>query len=712
MRIKVCNAASFLLLAVAPAVAGPGVAPPVQVTADSVPGEERLIASQPQTSVTREQIDNLPSLRVGDVLKRMPGVTTGGPIGEDKDIRLRGLDKEFTRGRLDGFLLPDPGEKRELQVDRIPSFMVEEIRIIRNPTAEYESDGLAGQIDIVSRPIPHKLKLEGRLGYGGNDALDGDLRHGALAFGMRPVERFGFLASFDALHDAVSRDREKTFSTGKSETEREDRDKDYSSAKLDLGYFYGRGELHVKPLIHESGEEKSKVKLDLEPDKKAKRDEETEKKKQRTTGFELSHKHAFGGGAIWENRAGFHRTTEDKDREKPSFEETAVDSGLFDLKKTDLEAEEKEDRTLSLATKMILPFHAGLQQEARFGASVRFRDRFRDKAKVERKTDGSLVDRTAPKDNYDLDEDYYALFAQNEIWLGERFSVLPGLRLEQVRLEARAGDGRSAESARTDLNPSLHLLYLLRQDLTLRAAASRAVNRPKFDELAPFEEERGDRFVRGNPDLNPAVAWKYDVGADFARPDVFLGVNLFHLDIRGVIEEVGTGTEVNGKELHTVRNAGDGWTRGLELEQRLGFGWTHHPLFSGLVLWSNQTFLDSEFETADGKKRPFKDQPDYILNLGSDYTYKPWGTTVSLAWNYVAETNETKPDGARKVKEAGATVDVAFYQKVAKRARLFLEGRNLADRSKAERESFADGSTSRREESLGRTWLAGFEVKL
>jgi outer membrane receptor protein involved in Fe transport len=57
-------------------------------------------------------------------------------------------------------------------------------------------------------------------------------------------------------------------------------------------------------------------------------------------------------------------------------------------------------------------------------------------------------------------------------------------------------------------------------------------------------------------------------------------------------------------------------------------------------------------------------------------------------------------------------LDLAIYQKVAKHARLFLEGRNVTDRSKVEREAFADGSASRREESVGRTWLAGLEVKL
>ena len=711
-----CRTVPFLIWLLATAqpamAAAPETAPEVHVDAAAVTGEERLIASQPQTAVNREQIDNLPSLRIGDVLKRMPGITTGGAIGEDKDIRLRGLDKEFTRIRVDGFMLPDAGEKREFQVDRLPSFMVEEIRLIRNLTAEYESDGLAGQIDIVSRPIPHKFKLEGRLGYGGSDAIDGDMLHGALSFGMRPLQHFGFLASTDALHDAVSREREKMFTNGKMETETEHRDKDFVSARLDLGLFYDRGEVRLKPLIHDVDEKKSKVKFNLEPGKKGKREEETEHKEQQTAGLELSHKHNFASGIILESRAGYHQTREEKEKRKPSFEETAVGSNLYVLKKTDLEEEEKKDRTLSFATKAVIPFHLGLAQEARLGASARLRERYRDKTKLEQNPAGSMSDKTGPKDNYSLDEDYYALFAQNEVWLTERFSVLPGLRLEHVRLDARDGGDFSLGSSRTDLNPSLHLLYTLRKDLTLRAAVSRAVNRPKFDELAPYEEEKGDRLVRGNPDLNPAIAWKYDIGADFARRDLLLGINFFYLDIKGVLEEVGTGVEVGGKEVYAVRNVGNGWNAGIELEQRLGFGWTGNPLLAGLVLWSNQTLLDSELKTAAGSKQPFKDKPDYIVNVGIDYTYQPWGTTLSTAWNYVAKTTENKADGTRKIKAADSSVDIAVYQKVSKNARLFLEGRNITNRSKVEQEYFMDGSSSRREESIGRTWLAGLEVKL
>lgn len=67
------------------------------------PEQERLRETIPSVSVNRQQIEQQPNgLRADDIVKRMPGVYTGGAPGEDKDVRLRGIDKEFTRTTIDG----------------------------------------------------------------------------------------------------------------------------------------------------------------------------------------------------------------------------------------------------------------------------------------------------------------------------------------------------------------------------------------------------------------------------------------------------------------------------------------------------------------------------------------------------------------------------------------------------------------------------------
>jgi outer membrane receptor for ferrienterochelin and colicin len=323
---------------------------------------------------------------------------------------------------------------------------VEEVRIVRNPTAEFESDGLAGKVNILIRSIPTEPTVDLRLGYGGTDSLDGDRRHGAVSFGNRFGD-FGLLGGLDVFDDTLNIDKEKVFANGKREVEDETKEQLYTSATLDLGYFYGGGEFHLKPLFLRMEEDKVKSKLTIEPGKKTKSAPETEDKEQETVGMSLTHRHEFASRLLWESRVGYYSTEENKDKTKAELEETAVDSGVFALKKTEFEDEEKEDRTVEADTRVTLPLKLGLPQEVKAGVAVRLRDRFRDKTKIEDKG-GVLTDKTAPKDNYDLDEDYFAAFLQDEFFITDRLSVLPGVRLEHVSLKRQPQPSFSLRPAR------------------------------------------------------------------------------------------------------------------------------------------------------------------------------------------------------------------------------------------------------------------------
>jgi outer membrane receptor protein involved in Fe transport len=134
-------------------------------------------------------------------------------------------------------------------------------------------------------------------------------------------------------------------------------------------------------------------------------------------------------------------------------------------------------------------------------------------------------------------------------------------------------------------------------------------------------------------------------------------------------------------------------------------------VLQGLTLWSNQTFLDSELEDASGQKRPFKQQPDYLVNAGVDYTYAPWGTTVTTAWNIISELEEETPAGAEKTFASQAFLDLALYQRVTSNLRLFFEAQNVTDEKKREKEVKPNGDVDRKTDSAGRTFLAGLEMR-
>lgn len=671
--------------------------------------EEQLDNPVPQVGVTREEFSLRNSLRLGDIIERMPGTLVDGPPGENNDVRLRGIDKEFTRITIDGLTFPDGGEKREFQVRRLPSFLIEDVAVIRNPTAEFESDGIAGRVNVQTRSLPTDFFLEGRVGFGGQDTINGEAWNVEAAVGDRPFRNFAYLAGISILNRPIEVDRFKLFSTGNLETETETRDQRFTDGSVTLGFPYEQGTVAIRPIWLNFDESKEKLRLVTAPGRAATQEEENDSENRRTIGVSLSHNHTFGSRISISTVAGIHQATEDKDKNRQSF--TANNQGIFQLNRTTLEEEEKSDSTYNLNTTVTIPFEAGLRQEVRVGGSLRIRDRFRDKERREIDNRGRERETTEAKDNYEISESYFAGFIQDQIWLSDRFSILPGVRVEHVSLNSSDSTGREGERSVTDINPSLHLLYRVTDDLSLRAAISRGVNRPKFDELSPFEDEKNDRIIIGNPDLEPARSLNLDVGGEYATRYAYLGVNFFYRNVTGVIEEVNTGQRRNSKDIFQVQNVGDGWIGGFELEQRLNLGFTRIEALKGFSIWANQALLDSELTDSRGRTRPFKEQPSFVSNLGLDYTYQPWGTTLSISWNYVSERRDFNPNGNIKTIEPLSFVTLAVRQAITSNLSLFFEASNLTNAKKTEREALANGGSTRRSEDAGQSFLLGINWK-
>ena len=80
----------------------------------------------------------------------------------------------------------------------------------------------------------------------------------------------------------------------------------------------------------------------------------------------------------------------------------------------------------------------------------------------------------------------------------------------------------------------------------------------------------------------------------------------------------------------------------------------------------------------------------------------------TLAWNYIPEQWEDKPDGTSKAILPSSTFDVSAYQRIYKGFSAFAEINNLTDEHRAENEYAVNGSTSSEKvETYGRTFLAG-----
>ncbi len=671
----------------------------------------RLDEATFQTGLTRDDIATRNNRRLSDVVARMPGVFLSGPPGGDKDVRMRGLDKEFSRTQVDGIVIPDGGEKRELQLNRIPSATVESVRIVRNPTAEFESDGLAGRVDVQTRPIPDRFHLDARAGHGArNQSFRNPITQGQISGGMRFHRNFGFFGTFDSLHDTLPIERNKLLANGDLESESERQDQRSPNFFGDFGIFTQRfGELHLKPVIMNFHSGVGKLRETHNgAHRLAKREEEGEDKNQLTRGLSLNHRFAGSAGLLIDTQAAWFRSSEDKDRWKLAYK--VAPDGSYAPDKRTLEPETKADQTWSAASSAAIPLQAAVWHELKFGASLRLRNRFRNKDRFEVSPNGVSRYTGEAKDRYSLEENYAAGFIQDRLRLTDRLSLTPGVRYERVSLHASSGVESAAPRTFLDVNPSGHLLYRLTANVSLRAAVSRGLSRPKFDEISPYENVTATKIVIGNPSLEPARAWNYDAGFDYATRLATFSVNAFRKTIRGVIEEVDTAVDRDGRDVFRVSNVGNGWTRGIELEQRLRMP-SSAPRWARLFsFWANQTLLASNLRAFDGQERPFKEQPRWIGNLGADFSDEKFGTSVSLMGNFISRRYDYKSNGDVSATAGSSSLDLALYQRVRGNWRIFVEGNNLSNRYRVLDENFRNGTTNRRTELFGRTMLAGVQV--
>lgn len=120
--------------------------------------------------------------------------------------------------------------------------------------------------------------------------------------------------------------------------------------------------------------------------------------------------------------------------------------------------------------------------------------------------------------------DVHAIYAEGIYTIGEKWSFVPGLRVEQFNQEISFdvinlafNNPGSNEASETFFLPSLNVKYALSENQNLRFSASRTVSNPEFKEVAPFVYENVTDRVGGNPDLlnDPAFSTVLNLDAKY-----------------------------------------------------------------------------------------------------------------------------------------------------------------------------------------------------
>ena len=118
----------------------------LEVTEKRTAVTDRRDSSASKIIISREDIEQYGDSNLGDVMRRLPGVTVGGRPGRGGPPAMRGMGGGFTQILIDGERMA-PG----FSIEQITPEQVERIEILRAPTAETGARAIAGTINIVLR---------------------------------------------------------------------------------------------------------------------------------------------------------------------------------------------------------------------------------------------------------------------------------------------------------------------------------------------------------------------------------------------------------------------------------------------------------------------------------------------------------------------------------------------------------------------------------
>lgn len=635
--------------------------------------------------VTREDIVQFRDRRAGDILRRLPGLFMGGPPGENRDVRLRGLDKEYNQILINGERISGGGEKREFELDRIPADMIERIEIIKNPSAEYGSDAVAGVVNIVLRGAPSKFMFDGLLGAGGptdgrkSDTYLGDQN---AVFNMGNSSgtvgwRFG--GSFFRNLRTSEKDKLKV---------NKDRELDNEYVPTDSLDTFGEmvwtptqsDKFRLTPFLLYREEDKGRAKDTFGPTGAVKAAEnEREFKVLREPRITAAWDHRFADGAVVELNSTLNLHEEEKLK---TLDTGTKPGGTFTPTKRTVEKEIKRDTETIVNLNYRQPFTVfDMRNFFTTGTKIRLKDRTKDKSKRDTTlATGVTVNTTGAKDNYAIDERNFGLFASDEIALTDTLSLTAGLRAELI--DGEMTDKRTGQTTgtplTTDLTPSAHLVYRLFDQTNLRASFAQTVRRPQFDQLIPSLEETATQFKLGNPDLKPERANNYELQVEQFWPNGILSAGTYYRQLRNKQEEVIIGRS-GAKDILQFTNVGTGSLWGAEFEAMRQLDFLPYQWMRYFRLRANWTWTISSKVTDPNQLavRRFKDTPTHIINVILEYLHPDTGIGVNVGMNQISERIDPKTDGTTKIEDTLRTLDVSVTKTLGKNYSLFFDARNV-----------------------------------
>lgn len=686
----------------------------------------RTDAVSPTLEYDRKFFERFEPVTVGDMLKRVPGVVFKGDIGEYDFIQFRGLPSAYTQVLINGKRVPGNDADRGVNFDRIPAEMVERVEIIRSPSAELDSQGSAGIVNIILKDGATLPGTAYRVGVSrhsnGKDNPWTETMYKPNVF----LSHSDNLETFSYTVSAYYQERYN--SKDKVTNEHEDGEDDkaswvYTEDEWDSRHskdlsFYTRFDIDLSEnqrmivsansfqTTREENQYEFKQERDAvtDPFELQKIEHQIMNIDQSSLDLDVEYIHSLDNldeVSVGVSFATFDGTLEEIEA-KEKTDDRAQWKTIESVRNADHSTEYTDTEDKELKLEAAYAYNQMDAHKMKFGIQTQLKNRDVEFTSYDVEDGVAAEADTESLGTHKIDETRVDLFASDRWTLNSTSDLQLGARIETTGVDQEGTEGDKSNDY-TFFNPSVHYKLALSDQEQLRVSLAQTLRRPNFDDMVPFEadDEPSDYDVlTGNPELQPEKILGLDLGYERAFADQFgiIGVNFFYRSVSDKIENryLGVNTvEDDGETFtggkYTPDNIGDGTAQGLELDASFPLTFIGAP---SVNFFANYSYLDSSIEDPYTKKdRRFNDQPDYVYNLGLNHTLKEAG--VSYGFSYQKRGDSTAEDPVTtEVTSYDANLEAYVEYLVSDDMTLRVTGDNLLDADVTEHmknyESLAD----------------------
>ncbi len=595
--------------------------------------QQRRESTASKIVIGREEIERQGDANLGEILKRMPGITLGGATGRGGGIRMRGLSQGYTQILLDGQRVP-PG----FSVESLTPEMIERVEIYRAPTAETGAQAIAGTINIITR--------EGRRG------MPSELKAGASFQGAYVSPSASYVQYQD--HDkwtanyTLSVNRYKAPDHSESDLAHVDGNNSNNNLtrRRISDSHYDRDGLHATARLQFKGEPGES--LTLMPF--------VAFSQGNTPGSMLASQSLGNAPAVtttattqtdnrfwvarlngqWKQKLSADSNMEWKfnlggwNSHSVSNQQSLNTAVLPSIQEDSL----TQDRSVNVGGKYTNVLGGGHQWVS--GLETEGVRRTQDVTGVYSmgNANGSA--------NLKASSMRYAIYSQDEWQLTPKWSTHLGARYETLTTEGNTGAG-DVSNRNSVFTPLLHAMWRPNPDSRdqVRMSLTRSFKTPTMPSLLARrtytrdENSATNPDTMGNPNLKPEVATGLDVAVERYLPQGgVLSASAFYRRVSNLIRSTTTQEPgVNGRWVSTPQNISNAITQGIELEAKFGLKqWIENA--PAVDVRSNVSFYHSRVLSIEGPNNRLDQQPSMTMNIGADYRLRRLPLTVGGNYNY------------------------------------------------------------------------------